>query len=51
MKIQNDSDNIETNNLNANDILAEKPKYSNKNIALKLLSLKIVAFLKWDLGN
>ncbi|XP_044746312.1 integrator complex subunit 8 [Coccinella septempunctata] len=51
MKIQNESDNGETNNMNTVDISSEKPKYSNKNIALKLLSLKIVAYIKWDLGQ
>lgn len=29
----------------------EKPRHPAKNIALKILSLKIAAFLKWNLGG
>lgn len=33
------------------DVFEEPPKYILKHIALKILSLKIFAYLKWDLGN
>lgn len=51
MKIQNEAENSEANTANSVDISNEKRKYLNKNIALKLLSLKIAAFMKWDLSQ
>lgn len=33
------------------DTPGEKPKDSAKSIALKILSLKVAAFLRWNIGS
>ncbi|KAL3287790.1 hypothetical protein HHI36_002253 [Cryptolaemus montrouzieri] len=50
LRIQNEAD-TETNSINNVDISQERPKHPAKNIALKLLSLKVAAYIKWDLGQ
>ncbi|KAK9890977.1 hypothetical protein WA026_013315 [Henosepilachna vigintioctopunctata] len=51
LKIQNEAESVDANNVNNVDLSVERPSHPAKNIALKLLSLKIAAYIKWNLGQ
>lgn len=46
--LRNKSETEENVNI---DPSGERPKDSAKSVALKLLSLKVAAFLQWNIGN